>query len=99
MSTPSNRKVAMKVRVENGETIVRFHDTDIVRITETEIILKADEGQSNIIKARMNQVSEAYNLGYRVYQENYQWYVIWPGKTVRFTGNTITLPRILKNEK
>jgi len=95
------------IRKENNKTIVRYHNTDIVTIDWIEnykddpnpnmlgmITLNTGGWFTQTTKARMNQVSEVFNLGYRVFQKNYKWYVEldkYTTKYIPFWENTAIL--------
>ena len=92
---------ATTVRTENGYTIVRYHNTDVVKFNSDEIVLNTGGWKTNTTKARMNQTSNVYGLGYRVYQIKGTWYVdcldeengIGYGKTISFNGDRLTIRR------
>ena len=41
----------------------------------------------------MNQTSEQFNLGFRVFQKNWDWFVEFNGIVKKFEGDTITIHR------
>ena len=82
-----------KVFTENGVTFVKYHDTKVVSFTEDTIYLNNGGFLTNTTKTRMNQASNQFNLGYRVYQKNFDWFVEHNGKTHEFTENSIFLNR------
>ena len=41
----------------------------------------------------MNQASNQFNLGYQVFQKDFDWYVEWEGKTLDFFEDTIILEK------
>ena len=89
---------ATTVRTEDGYTIVRYHNTDVVKFNSDEIVLNTGGWKTNTTKARMNQASNVYGLGYRVYQKDWEWFVeyrdnAWNTRIVTFKGNTVTLKR------
>ncbi len=64
---------------EEGYIVVRYHYTDIVKFNEREIILYSGGFETATTKRRMNQVSKTFNLGYKVYQRNWKWFVSYKG--------------------
>ena len=44
-------------------------------------------------RRRMNQASDCFGLGFRVYQKDYVFYVDYRGKTYRFFQNEVRLER------
>jgi hypothetical protein len=77
--------VATKVRTENGVTVIRYHQTDVVTVDATHIWLNANGWRTATTKNRMNQASNQFNLGYRVYQKAGEWFVTYQGETLPFT--------------
>ena len=87
------RKRGTKVFLHMLGGIVRYHDTDVVAFTDSTIRLCTGGWESPATKRRMNQASEALELGFRVYQEDYTWYAEYRGKTYRFHEGLLTLDR------
>ena len=85
-------KLATTVKHEEGMTIIRFYSTDIVTFDDRFITLNNGGYMTVTTKARMNQASNQFGLGYQVSQKNFNWYVITPkGKHIPFIGNTLKL--------
>ena len=83
-----------KVFTENGVTFVQYHNTRIVAFSDKSIMLDVGNWFTpttnyTTIKTRMNQASNQFDLGFRVYQKNYEWYVDYKGKTYRFAGSNL----------
>jgi len=72
---------------------VSYHNTDVVKWNDSTIILHTGGWRTNTTKVRMNQASNQFNLGYQVYQKDYNWFVTYRGTTYEFTGNSLTLQR------
>ena len=60
---------------DDGVTRVTLYDTVVVEFTEHAVILNAGEFKTVTTKNRMNQASNQFNLGYRVYQVKGVWWV------------------------
>ena len=71
--------------------VVRYWNTDIVKFNNERIILNTGWWSTATTKRRMNQTSEQFNLGYQVYQKNYNWFVEYQGKTIPFNMQRLTL--------
>lgn len=83
-------KVHTKVFTSLGSTYIRYHNTDVVRFNESEITLKTNGWNTATTKARMNQASNEYNLGFSVSQRKNEWYVMTPDGEIPFKdGMTI----------
>ncbi len=77
-------KVATTVQTQDGSTRVVYHNTTVVQFNQDLIVLDSGEWRTATTKSRMNQTSHQFNLGYRVYQENFDWFVRFNGKTLEF---------------
>ena len=69
------------IRTASNLTSVRYWETDVVKFDNDKIILNNGGWYTSTTKKRMNQVSEQFNLGFYVYQRNYNWFVDYNGKT------------------
>ncbi len=81
-------------RVENDKayTVVTYHSTDVVKFNEKKIILNNGGWRTNTTKNRINQTSNQFNLGYNVFQKDFEWFIEYNGKVIPFENN-ITLKR------
>ena len=70
-------KVSTKIEVDgNGTVHVLYHDTVILkRSNDGNVVLNTGGYKTSTTKRRMNQASELYDLGFEVYQRDYEWYV------------------------
>ena len=87
------RGVATKVRREGNNTLVRYHNTDVVSFddTRTHIVLKTGGWKTMTTKTRMNQASNQFGLGYQVSQKKGYWFVDYKGQTIPFDSDSLTL--------
>ena len=81
------------VFTENGITKIVYHSTPVVSFNDKEIILNTGGYFTNTTKSRMNQASNQFDLGYSVYQKNWDWFVDYKGETIEFNGYRVYLPR------
>ncbi len=89
--TTNNTQVERIPQTVGGEwVIVTLHSTEIVKFRQgggfiEEIQL--DTGGYNTVttRRRMNEVSQAYGLGFKVYQKKYKLYVSYRGLDHEFT--------------
>lgn len=80
---------------EGDVTHVVLHSTKVVSFNKYRITLNTGHRKTVTTKSRMNQAAETFNLGYRVFQKNFVWYVRVPsGKTIQFTESTMSFPRL-----
>lgn len=93
-------KTATTVRTENGWTIIRYHQTDVVKFNEKSIILNTGGYFTPTTKTRMNQASGQFDLGYTIRQEKRNWKIIFDqemdfynNSSVEFHGNIAKLKR------
>ena len=69
-------RVATKIIRDNETTKVRYHWTDVVTFTKDKIILDSGRYHTQTTKTRMNQTANQFDLGFNVYQENFEWFVV-----------------------
>ena len=91
-------KTSVDVAPDLSVTEVKYHDTVIVRFNYCAITLDNGGFFTVTTKRRMNQVSQEYNLGFSVYQKNFNWYVDYKGETIPFDGSKLTLERGVYDE-
>ena len=72
---------------------VQYHKTAVVRWNDDEIRLNTGGWYSATTKNRMNQTSNQFALGFRVYQLKHAWYVYYRGTTIPFDGREVILQR------
>jgi hypothetical protein len=70
---------------------VTYHSTDVVTVNNGVVTLDTGGHFTNTTKARMNQASNEYGLGYQVFQNKFKWYVKTNIAVLEFDGNTITI--------
>jgi hypothetical protein len=88
-------KTATNVRVENGKTIIRYTDTDVVSFDDSVITLDTGGRFTVTTKARMNQASNQFDLGFLVRQTTGQWFAVVNGKGYQFpSAGVLTVPRM-----
>jgi|TARA_Y100000310_G_C20335694_1_gene647385 hypothetical protein len=68
----------------DGVTRVTYHQTAVVEFDSTTITLNTGGWATNTTKTRMNQAASQFGLGFRVYQHNFNWYVVFKGWTYQF---------------
>ncbi len=73
------------VFMEDGFTKVVYHNTVVVRFNEDMIILDHGGYSSKTTKLRMNQASNQFDLGFNVWQKDFEWFVSYKGKTFEFS--------------
>lgn len=84
---------ATTVRCDDKGLSVIYHATEVVKTTKDMIILNTGGWKTATTKARMNQASNQFGLGYQVYQKNHQWYINYDGQTLVFSGPTLILSK------
>jgi len=81
---------------DDGLTKVVYHATVVVKFNSNKIVLNTGGWSTATTKARMNQASNQFRLGYSVVQKAGRWFVEYAGQSVEF-DETATLDRISKN--
>ena len=61
-------------KIDNS-IVVRYHNTEVVSLTDNIVTLNNGGYFTNTTKIRMNQASIQWNLGIVVYQTDFCWYV------------------------
>lgn len=69
-------KTATHIGSDNGMNYVQYHATKVVQWDDKQIILDSGGWNTVTTKARMNQASLQFDLGFGVYQEDFAWYVV-----------------------
>jgi hypothetical protein len=78
---------------KDGITRVIYHSTPVVSFDDNKITLNTGGWSTNTTKTRMNQASNQFNLGYQVYQKDFNWFVVFKDKTIEYNGYELTLNR------
>lgn len=69
-------RVATKLYTEAGMTTIMYHSTEVVQFNDDFIILDSGGWRTLTTKTRMNQASNQFGLGFKVYQEDFDWFVV-----------------------
>lgn len=86
-------KHATSIQTIDGQTHVRYHSTNVVSFDAKNITLNTGGYYTHTTKTRMNQAASQFNLGYRVFQRDYEWYVMYKDQCKRFESERIRLVR------
>ena len=68
-------KHGTQVLTEEGKTKVIYHGTPVVTLDGNKVTLRTRGYQTVTTKRRMNQAANQFDLGFSVYQKNWDWYV------------------------
>ena len=82
-----------RVLTDEEKTRVFFHDTPVVTFDEKTIDLDHGGWRTRSTKVRMNQASQEFGLGFRVFQKEHDWFVDFHDETHLFDADTLTLNR------
>lgn len=86
--------MAQTQRVGGRSTSVFTDDDGILNVVyhATHVVRSFPGGwRSLTTKLRMNQAANQFKLGYSVFQKDFEWFVHWGGKVLKFDERTITL--------
>lgn len=75
------------VRVLDDFISVRLYSTIIVEVTDFDICLRTGGYATRTTTNRMNQTSNQYDLGYKVFKRKGQMFVNYKGKNIPFNEN------------
>ena len=81
--------VATTISQIEGYTTITYHHTPVVQFNEKTIILRSGGWRSSTTKTRMNQASSQFDLGFSVHQKDFDWFVIYKGKTQEYQDHMI----------
>jgi len=92
----------MQTRVVRGEATaieqdeqgkhVRYHSTRVVTIHPNgDVTLRTGGWRSNTTKCRMNQAANQFGLSFRVYQQDFDWFVRIGDKDIAFDDGELTI--------
>jgi hypothetical protein len=62
-----------------NDLYVTYHDTTVVKVRKGIITLDTGGYRTVTTKARMNQASRQFLLGYNVYQKDFDWFLVVKG--------------------
>ena len=88
-----------RVLSDGNKTRVFFHDTPVVTFNEKTIELNTGGWRTRSTKVRMNQASQEFELGFRVFQKQKEWFVEYQNETQPFSADTHVLNRIKVSQK
>ncbi len=74
---------------EGNFTNVVYHSTKVVDFSNESIRLNSGGWRTVSTKDRMNQTSVQFNLGFRIFQDKFVWYVDFKGRKQRFYDHMI----------
>ena len=77
------------VATDDGFTRVTYHQTSVVKFNYNEIILNSGGWETVTTKSRMNQTSKQFDLGFKVYQKEFEWFVNYNGKDYDYVDGMI----------
>jgi len=77
-------KRATTLFTEDGFHKVIYHDTCVIKWSESEIVLDSGGWNTLTTKTRINQASNQFDLGVRVSQKDFEWFVEFKGQTLEF---------------
>ena len=86
-------KTATKVTTSEDCGAVKYHNTVVVAWTANTIELNTGGWYTSTTKTRMNQASIEFNLGYNVYQRDYNWFCDYNGEIYEFLTSKLTIDR------
>lgn len=86
-------KTSTTVTRGKNSVAVRYHATQVVYADENCIILDTGGWFTPTTKRRMNEASEEFGLGYRVYAKKGTWFVDYKNETFKFHNNVRILTR------
>ena len=74
-------------------TKICYHNTIVCEFDNKKINLNTGGWFTSTTIKRMNQASKQFNLGFKVFQKDYSWYVQYNNKIYSFEQNKLVLNR------
>lgn len=75
--------------------VVTLHGTPIVKVHSSgAVTLNSGGWRTSTTKTRINQVANEWNLGFSVYQRNFDWYITIGGQSRQFTDGDTFNPNV-----
>ena len=87
-----------RVLTEEEKTRVYFYDTPVVAFDYKTIELNTGGWRTRSTKVRMNQASQEFGLGFRVFQKAQDWFVEHHGEILPFATDKVTLQRVATSD-
>jgi hypothetical protein len=84
---------------EDNVTRVFFHETPVVSFNERSIALNTGGWWTRTTKARMNQASQEFGLGFHVLQKQNKWFVAYQDETHPIVSDELVLRRTTTTRK
>jgi hypothetical protein len=78
---------------ESGFYRVKYHETNVVSFDDKTIILDNGGHRTATTKTRMNQTSNEFDLGFHVYQEKGEWFVLYQQVATPYKDEVFTITR------
>jgi hypothetical protein len=92
-SVPLRKKGNTKIYEEDGYTVVKLWATEIVKFNDEHIILNNGGWNTPTTRQRMNQASDEFGLGFRVFQKDWEMLVEYDGIVRPYEDEPMTLYR------
>ena len=70
---------------KDGATFIKYYKTIIVQFSENLILLNTGGWFTASTKAKMNGISESFDLGFKVFQKNSKWFVDYKNEKIPFS--------------
>lgn len=91
---------------DDGTTCVQYHNTIVVSFTRHTITLYTGGWRTVTTRTRMNQTAKQFDLGFHVYQKDFQWFVVlyikgkydWDN-AMPYVGNIFIIDRVTGNQR
>lgn len=71
-------KVATKIHQHGENTYITYHSTDVVIFDAKSVRLQTGGWETATTKLRMNQASNQFGLGFKVFQKDFYWLIDTP---------------------
>ena len=76
-------------KTKDDFTIVKYQKTEVVKFDGNHIILNTGGWCYNTTKNRMNQTSLKFDLGYHIFQKDFEWFIVFNNKKYLMYETTV----------
>ena len=92
MQTRVVKGVATTIRQDADGTHIRYHQTDVCSIhPDGSVTLRTGGWRTATTRTWMNQAANQFALGFRVYQQDFDWFVRVADKEIPFDDRELRL--------
>ncbi len=82
------------VTIHSDLVLVKYHSTYVVSASPSKIVLNHGGYMTSTTKTRMNQASNQFGLGFKVFQKDRAWFASYNDQIIPFQGKELVLSKL-----